>query len=171
MLNNRTTIMSTTKQNSDEEEPFLSNTDSNPPNVTNTTKKTKYGAKSAYGIIMIIIGTIMYGVLGTIVRLSMEGEDKVPYNSNAALVIAEFGKFIVTFILLFYLQGVSGGITSIRSVPLKEWFLFSIPAILYSITNNLQFYILQYMDPGSLGVLQQTKIIATALLWWYWFKH
>eukprot|EP01084_Bolivina_argentea_P104395 186932_1 len=111
----------------------------------------------------------MYGLLGTLVRLSMLGEEAVAYNSNAALVVSECGKFMVTFTLLFYSQGIQQAIRSLKIVPFKEWFLFSIPALIYSVTNNLEFYILRYMDPGSLLVLQQTKIITTALIWWYAF--
>eukprot|EP01083_Nonionella_stella_P264355 896923_1 len=135
-------------------------------NGPKTSEETKYGPKTMYGIIMIGIGTMMYGLIGTLVRLSMLGEEAVAYNSNAALVVSEVGKFVVTFLLLFYSQGIQQAICSLKNVPFKEWFLFSIPALIYSVTNNLGFYILQYMDPGSLGVLQQTKIITTALLWW-----
>eukprot|EP01084_Bolivina_argentea_P204614 349458_1 len=173
MLNRTTTTE--TKQNPDDLKSLVSKKDLNPNtnaiNIESIKKtKTKYGPESSYGIIMIVIGTAMYSLLGPIILLSRQGSDHVPYNSNASLVISECGKLMVTIILLFYSQGISTMIKSIKSVPIGEWFLFSMPALLYSITNNLGFYILRYMDPGSLGVLQQTKIITTALLWWFWFK-
>eukprot|EP00483_Globobulimina_turgida_P001574 UN01576 len=125
--------MTETKQNPDEIEVLISKKDSNSPDSIENMKKSykpaaKYAATSVYGILMICIGTLMYGVMGTIIRLSMEGQDRVAYNSNAALVLAECGKFSVTLFLLFYLHGISGGLKSIAGVPFKEWFLFSVPA-------------------------------------------
>eukprot|EP01083_Nonionella_stella_P183219 661421_1 len=76
----------------------------NVPNTTADIEATKYGPKTIYGVIMIGIGTMMYGLIGTLVRLSMLGEEAVAYNSNAALVVSEVGKFVVTFTLLFYSQ-------------------------------------------------------------------
>ena len=50
----------------------------------------KHAATSTMGILMICAGTIMYGILGTLTRLSMLGQESAPYNSNAAL-----GMFVV----------------------------------------------------------------------------
>merc|ERR1719167_339827 len=80
-------------------------------------------------------------------------------------------KLLVTITLLLYSDGCSKALRSIRAVPIKEWFLFSAPAVLYSITNNLSIMQLKYMDPGTNSVLVQSKIITTALLWWFWFKN
>merc|ERR1719410_365499 len=110
---------------------------------------------------MIGFGTMMYGSVGTLNRLSRMNQ--APYNSNAALLVAEIGKFIASVALLLWQEGYAQAKRSVQSVPIKEWFLFAIPAIIYSITNNLDFFILRYMDPGSMSVLQQTKIITTAV--------
>ena len=113
---------------------------------------SKLGADTFAGAAMIIIGTTMYGIFGILSRLSMLGNNSTPYQSAAAMVVAEFGKFVVSFFLLFHGEGIQQAIRSLKAVPVKEWLLFSIPAALYSITNNLDFYILQYMDPGSMQV-------------------
>ena len=89
---------------------------------------------------------MMYGSIGILNRLSRK--NRAPYNSNAALVIAELGKFIASVALLIWQQGYDQAVKSVKAVPFKEWFLFAVPAIIYSITNNLDFFILSYMDPG-----------------------
>lgn len=104
------------------------------------------------GASMIIIGTIMYGIFGIISRLSMLGRKSTPYQSAAAMILAECFKFIASILMLFNAQGIKPAIQSLKNVPYKEWFLFALPASLYSITNNLDFYILKYMDPGSMQV-------------------
>ena len=106
---------------------------------------------------MILIGTIMYGILGILNRLSMLGKSSTPYQSAAAMEVAEFSKFVVTALLLINEEGVSNSFRSIKMVPFSEWFFFVIPAAIYSITNNLDFYILQYMDPGSMQVVLSMK--------------
>eukprot|EP00494_Astrolonche_serrata_P032741 UN33010 len=42
---------------------------------------------------------------------------------------------------------------------IKDWTLFGVPAFLYACTNNLDYYLLRYMDPGSFQVLSQMKIV------------
>eukprot|EP01084_Bolivina_argentea_P267202 453524_1 len=128
--------------------------------------------KYILGIIPIIIGIILYTSGGILTRLSMLNENHLPYNTNAVMIIVEFGKFVVSFISLVTSEGIYKGIKLLRSVSLNERLIFCIPAIIYSITNNLTFYELQYMDPATSSVLSQTKIIGTAFLWWYVFqKH
>ena len=131
----------------------------------------KIGANSFQGICMIIIGTIMYGIAGVLTKLSMLDRRSIKYNTFAAMVVCEFGKFIISFILLFYLQNdINDTIKSIKSISFTDFILFSFPAFIYSINNNLNLITVQYMDPGSMQILIQFKIITTALLWWCWFK-
>eukprot|EP01084_Bolivina_argentea_P267200 453518_1 len=123
-----------------------------------------------FSTIMIVIGITLYSTVGILIRLSMKNTDHVPYNSSFVMCLIEAGKFTTSLILLTKTEGISQAITFIKYVSFRERFLFCIPAIIYSITNNLGFYILQYMDPGSNSVLAQTKIIVTTCMWSYWFR-
>ena len=151
------------------------NEPSDTPEITriSSISHRKLGALSFHGLLAICFGTALYGFLGIFTQLSMGSvsNGKIPYDTNAALLIAEIGKLLSTVIMLLSSEGYINAMRSMRAVPLKEWFLFSFPAVLYSITNNLGILQLQYMDPGTNTVLQQSKIITTALLWWYWFKN
>ena len=117
------------------------------------------GADTFAGAAMIIIGTIMYGIFGILNRLSMLGKSSTPYQSAAAMEVAECSKFIITALLLINEEGISKSFRSIKMVPISEWFFFAIPAAIYSITNNLDFYILQYMDPGSMQVVSSMEFV------------
>ncbi len=66
---------------------------------------------------------MMYGIMGILARLSMMENKYLPYNLNAGLLIAEFSKCIVTFILLIYFQGIWKAIIN-KTVPFNQWFLF-----------------------------------------------
>jgi len=125
------------------------------------------------GMMAVAVGTTLYGAVGIFTRLSMsgEGKDQVPYDTNAALLVTELCKLVVTAILLVWSDGLQSAVRSISAVPPREWLLFSAPAVIYSITNNLSIMQLKYMDPGTNSVLVQSKIITTALLWWFWFKN
>eukprot|EP01084_Bolivina_argentea_P318086 551564_1 len=86
------------------------------------------------------------------------------YVSNGVMFIVECGKFIVSFILLITSEGIYQGIQLWRSTTFNEWFIFSLPAIIYAVIN------LQHMDPATVSVLSQCKIIVTSFLWWCVFK-
>eukprot|EP01084_Bolivina_argentea_P267204 453530_1 len=96
---------------------------------------------------MIIIGTTMYGIYGILSRLSMLGNKSTPYQSAAAMVVAEFGKFIISALLLFNTQGIKTCIHSLKSISINEWsrvngyyFLFQLHYILLQITLIFIFY-------------------------------
>jgi len=144
--------------------------DYRPPAVTQDSTK-QLDINSSYGILALLVGTLMYGMVGVLTRLSMMEQDPPPFNTNAVLLCTDIAKFAVTISVLLHLHGFSGTVKLTQAIPFKEWFLFSIPAIIYSITNNLEFYILRYMDPGTLSVLVQSKIITTAVCWWLAFKN
>merc|ERR1719295_1619990 len=72
------------------------------------------GADTFAGAAMILIGTIMYGIFGILNRLSMLGKSSTPYQSAAAMEVAECCKFIVTALLLLNEEGISKSLRSIK---------------------------------------------------------
>jgi UDP-sugar transporter A1/2/3 len=42
--------------------------------------------------------------------------------------------------------------------------LYAVPALLYTIDNNIIFVILEYLDPATYSILWNTKIVSTAIL-------
>ena len=45
-----------------------------------------------------------------------------------------------------------------------EWYLYAVPAFLYMVDNNLAFIILEYIDPATLSLVWNVKILQTAFL-------
>ena len=161
-----------------QQQPFKSSlnpVDSSRPNSKSHSKSHPFdesillGADTFAGASMILIGTIMYGIFGILNRLSMLGKSSTPYQSAAAMEVAECCKFIVTALLLLNEEGISKSLRSIKMVAISEWFFFAIPAAIYSITNNLDFYILQYMDPGSMQVVLFMESILFPMHFWLEF--
>ena len=120
--------------------------------INNNDTNNKMGATSFWGFTMIVVGTLMYGIFTIINRLSMLGQKSTPYQSAAAMAIAELGKFLASSCLLINEVGLNRSFIIVKNQTFIDWVTFAIPAALYSFTNNLDFYILQYMDPGSMQV-------------------
>jgi len=53
---------------------------------------------------------------------------------------------------------------SFRVLSLKDVLMFSIPALIYFVNNNLNLLVLQYMDAAAWQLLSQLKIVFTAIL-------
>ena len=56
------------------------------------------------------------------------------------------------------------------SLTARESLLYSVPAFLYMFDNNLIFVILRYVDPPTVSILWNVKIVITALLFRLTFK-
>ncbi|ETO21418.1 putative UDP-sugar transporter protein SLC35A4 [Reticulomyxa filosa] len=104
------------------------------------------------GVCFVVLGTLLYGFLGTVSKLSFLGEERLQYEPTSVLMLSEVFKFVVSGLLLMSEQGSRKCLTTIRSQTLKQWMMFAVPATIYSITNTLDFHIVRYMDTGSLQV-------------------
>ena len=123
-------------------------------NDNNVTNHSKYGVASVQGTTMLILGTVMYGIYGILNRLSADPEtNQHSYDSQTVMALTEACKFFASVFLLFKEQGIQHGMQSIKNVTVTDWLVFLLPALIYSITNNLDWWILHYMDPGSMQVL------------------
>jgi len=124
------------------------------------------------GSFVIIAATTCYGLFGIFIALSKQGAETVPYNKAATFVLAEGVKLCMSLMFLF-LENKSVGvaISKIMALKIKDWLLLATPALMYSITNNIDYYLLLYMDPGSAQILTQLKILTTAIIWLIVFKQ
>lgn len=125
---------------------------------------------AAFQIWLLLAATILYGLYGVFIRLSKKGHDFTPYNAAVIFIHAEALKLVVSILLLIKEEGLSGTIKEFRKLSLKFLVIQLLPAFFYCGTNNLDVALLTYMDPGSLQVLMQTKVLPTSLLWRYVFK-
>eukprot|EP00494_Astrolonche_serrata_P031718 UN31987 len=120
---------------------------------------------------VLIACVICYGLYGIFIRLSKKENGSEPYNIAATLVISELLKLTLSIFFLTTENGLGSAVDLIRQNSCKDWMLFALPAALYACTNNLDYYCLRYMDPGSFQVLSQLKIATTALFWQLVFRR
>ena len=123
-----------------EQLPLINSTQNNKHESTENSIN-KYSPTSTQGIIIVIIGTILYGIFGIFIRLSYLDEKSAPYDMDSVLVCSEAFKFFVSLILFRSEKGSVLCVAALYTQTLKEWLTFSIPALIYTITNSLDFYI------------------------------
>ena len=58
----------------------------------------------------------------------------------------------------------------LSKISCKEFLLYAVPGFIYMIDNNLMFVILNYVDPPTVSVLWNIKILITAVLFKLTFK-
>ena len=105
------------------------------------------------GAAMILTSALINGINDIRKLGDVLGTPFTPYiKSTAEVLISECGKFMVSGLLLCTTEGISGAISSLQTMPIKQWLLLSLPAAIYFIDYNLIFYTLQYMDPDSMQV-------------------
>merc|ERR1712096_521746 len=125
----------------------------------------------SFGVMMLLVGTLMYGVYGIVAKLSKDGKHKAPYSTGAVFVLSEFIKLVLSvYFLTEEKSGFGAAFTDIREQTFRGWMELGVPGFIYMCTNNMDVYVLRYMDPGSQQVLTQLKVLTTAILWRIVFK-
>jgi len=137
-------------------------------------ESTQYSEKNvskAYVQLFVVpVAALLYGIHGIVGRLSRRGKEIAPYSVATVIFIAELTKLVVSWGCLSRLNGVGKALRMVSEVPWQNHLHFAVPAFIYMITNNLDIHMLRYMDPGTMFVLAQLKIVSTALLWRAFFK-
>lgn len=135
--------------------------------------------KWVVGIFFIILGTLMYGSLEVVVKLTQtrpqssgnSNSDHDDFSFSSILVLSETTKFTVS-VLFLYLEssGIRETIQTIGTNTWMDWIMFAIPAITYAVTNSLDWHVTKLVDPAMFKTLSNIKILTTSLLWWIWFR-
>ncbi|XP_062584310.1 probable UDP-sugar transporter protein SLC35A4 [Saccostrea cucullata] len=116
--------------------------------------------------ILLSSSTIVYGTYSILVHLC-EVKGKVPFKSSSVVLIIEVGKFLVSWILLLWQT--KGSLP--KDVTFFCFLQYSVPGLLYSVSNNLSMMMQVYMDPTTFQVLSNLKIGITALLYWSFLRR
>ncbi|XP_076443232.1 putative UDP-sugar transporter protein SLC35A4 isoform X2 [Babylonia areolata] len=104
----------------------------------------------------------VYGSYGVLMNLS-KVDHQIPFSSSALNFLVETTKFAVaaTLLTLDTWQG-----RAVWSLPSPRQALpFAVPAVLYSVNNNLAVFMQVHMDPATYQVLGNLKIVTTAVLY------
>lgn len=107
-----------------------------------------------FGVGMLILFSTASGLL--IVASKVDG--KLPYNTFALMIIVEIVKSVISAI--FQLQS---------GKPLLQWpsVWYAVPGLAYMITDNLSFVLLTLLDPATMNVLWNSKVVWTAVLMYF----
>lgn len=111
---------------------------------------------------MIVSGVLIYGSHAILINLCKNENGKIPFSSASVVLLSEVMKFVlsVAFLIPEMLRG------AVHFLPLKTLVFFSIPALLYCISNNTAVHVQVYLDPASFQVLCNFKIGITGILYW-----
>jgi len=130
---------------------------------------TSPSTATRYKYISLVVLVLQTTALVLILRYSRTMKTEGPrYLSSTAIVVAEVVKIVTCFGILFHEYDFStnrfASALHTELVDKKIEFLkVSVPAILYTIQNNLLFLALSYLDAATYQVTYQLKILTTAI--------
>ena len=97
----------------------------------------------------------------------LPGNTQGMYLATSAVVLCEFIKLVLSVTMLALEKGVDGAVEAIRTDILSSAgsnLALLVPATMYTLQNNLQYYAAGNLDPATFQVLYQMKLITTAML-------
>lgn len=102
---------------------------------------------------------LIYGSHAPLITLT-KVDGRVPFNASSCVLMIELAKLLISLLSLVFT-----GATSIPRSPPRLIAPYAIPAVLYTLNNNLVVVMQAYMDPSSFQILSNLKIASTALLY------
>eukprot|EP00754_Rhynchopus_humris_P036556 Rhum_TRINITY_DN18666_c0_g1::Rhum_TRINITY_DN18666_c0_g1_i1::g.168060::m.168060/K15272/SLC35A1_2_3; solute carrier family 35 (UDP-sugar transporter), member A1/2/3 len=97
----------------------------------------------------------------------LPGNTQGMYLATSAVVVCELIKLMLSVAMLVLEKGVDGAVEAIRTDILSTAgsnLALLVPATMYTLQNNLQYYAAGNLDPATFQVLYQMKLITTAIL-------
>lgn len=118
--------------------------------------------------VVFVAYTGMFGG-GMLVTASRNGSSSYSYNTVTVVLLTEVMKLALATIL--YLKDASF-LSLIEGIFKYSWVfvLYLVPAILYSLYNNLSFLSLAYLDPVTYSMFMQIRLLLTGLIYQILFK-
>uniref|UniRef100_A0A061R2A2 Cmp-sialic acid transporter 1-like n=2 Tax=Tetraselmis sp. GSL018 TaxID=582737 RepID=A0A061R2A2_9CHLO len=116
------------------------------------------GTQTLIFAVVLTLATSSQGIFTTASKV----DGKYLYNFATVPLLAEAVKLTVSFYFLLRLKWCGETVKMTRNW--KTWALFPVPSIIYVIHNNVQFYMLKYVNPSTYQILGNLKIITTGLL-------
>ncbi len=95
------------------------------------------------------------------------------YLSSTAVVMMELSKLLISLVGYYFETKNTFSIKALyRDVagPDSDYLSMALPASLYFVQNSLQFYATMYLDPATFQIINQGKILTTAILSVIWLK-
>lgn len=117
------------------------------------------GTRTLICATVLTLATSSQGLLTTASKI----DGKYRYNFATVPFLAEIIKLLVS--VAFLRQAIASSETPVKMTrSWKTLVLFPVPSIIYVVHNNVQFYMLKYLNPSTYQILGNLKIITTGLL-------
>ena len=113
--------------------------------------------------IMFTVQIFCIGLYPILIRLSNQKSHRLQFSAPIMNLIIDILKLTFSIIAFTFSQDFN---TPTKHKTIRNSLIFSFPALLYFINNNLSVYIQRYMDSTSYQMLGNFKIISTALLYY-----
>uniref|UniRef100_K3WVY2 Sugar phosphate transporter domain-containing protein n=1 Tax=Globisporangium ultimum (strain ATCC 200006 / CBS 805.95 / DAOM BR144) TaxID=431595 RepID=K3WVY2_GLOUD len=91
---------------------------------------------------------------------------KIPYISVTVTFLIEVLKLVLCMVAILATNDAAP-----QHFSFKESLFYAVPSLLYMIDNNLTYVILRFVDPATLSVLWNLKILTTAVLFRFVLKR
>ncbi|XP_007548366.1 probable UDP-sugar transporter protein SLC35A4 [Poecilia formosa] len=120
--------------------------------------KRRWANRIKWGFLLGLM-VLIYGSHAPLITLT-KVDGQVPFNASSCVLMIELAKLLASLLSLVFT-----GATSIPRSPPRLVAPYAIPAVLYTLNNNLVVVMQAYMDPSSFQILSNLKIASTALLY------
>lgn len=113
---------------------------------------------------MLVASTLLCA--GNLCINASKDHGKIPYISVTVTFLIEVLKLVLCLFAILVTNDKAP-----QHFSYKESFFYAIPSFLYMIDNNLTYVILRFVDPATLSVLWNIKILTTAVLFRFVLKR
>lgn len=117
------------------------------------------GSRTLICAVVLTLATSSQGLLTTASKI----DGRYRYNFATVPFLAEILKLIVSTVFLRQAMATSESPVKMTRTW-NTWVLFPVPSLIYVVHNNVQFYMLKYLNPSTYQILGNLKIITTGLL-------
>lgn len=120
-------------------------------------------------VLRTIVGMLIASALlcaGNLCINASKDHGKVPYISVTVTFLIEVLKLVLCLIAIAVVDE-----RAPANFSFKESLYYAVPSLLYMIDNNLTYVILRFVDPATLSVLWNIKILTTAVLFRFVLKR
>ncbi|KAM4586520.1 putative UDP-sugar transporter protein SLC35A4 [Fundulus diaphanus] len=122
--------------------------------------RRRWGHRLKWGFLLGLMALI-YGSHAPLIALT-KVDGQVPFSAASCVLLIESAKLLASLLSL----ALTGGTSAPRSPPRPLLVApYAVPAVLYTLNNNLVVVMQAYMDPSSFQILSNLKIASTALLY------
>jgi len=122
--------------------------------------------RNLFRALLFVVGALSYALLGILSRLAKSEDGTYAFSMPSVVLNAEALKLLLSLGLLTAEVGSAKGVwEALSKGTLKHWLVFTVPSFMYAVNNNLDMMLIQHMDPATMQVLLQLKILTTAVTW------